>query len=239
MSEGYAAADVDFEAIYQGKSPMGQNVPWVIGRPQPSVVARADAGQFSGAVLDAGCGVGDNAIFLASRGYRVTAIDVSPTAIERASQRAQAEGVEVDFVVGDAIALDGFDGRFDTVLDSALYHGLGDDERRRYIAALHRATKPGAVLHLFCVSEGLPPLFPPSFGVREHDLRHTLSPKWTITSLEPGTWYTAVYPDMLRTALSGFPPAKNAPAVSADALQLDEDGRIRLPMWYVAAQRMD
>jgi hypothetical protein len=57
--------DVDFEQLYQGGTPMGRKMPWDIGAPQPAVVALADAGEFTGEVLDIGCGLGDNSAFLA------------------------------------------------------------------------------------------------------------------------------------------------------------------------------
>ncbi|VBA34820.1 hypothetical protein LAUMK13_00586 [Mycobacterium innocens] len=49
----------------------------------------------------------------------MTGIDGSPSAIERARRNAERAGVTVDFQVADATRLDGFEGRFDTVVDSA------------------------------------------------------------------------------------------------------------------------
>ena len=68
-------------------------------------------GGISGEVLDIGCGLGDNAIYLASRRYSVTGLDGSPAAIEQARQRAAAAGVTVTFDVADATNLTGYDGR--------------------------------------------------------------------------------------------------------------------------------
>ena len=57
----------------------------------------------------------------------------------------------VNFQVADATKLDGFDGRFDTVVDCAFYHTFSTDEalQKSYFRALHRATKPGAQLFMF------------------------------------------------------------------------------------------
>ena len=113
-------------------------------------------GGISGEVLDIGCGLGDNAIFLASRGHSVTGLDGSPAAIEqaRAPRREPGRCRSVTFDVADATNLTGYDGRFDTVVDSALYHCLDDDGRQAYAAGLYRATRPGARWHLYCFSDG-------------------------------------------------------------------------------------
>ena len=95
-------------------------------------------GAITGQVLDAGCGLGDNAIYLAQRGHQVTGFDSSPTGIEQARARAAAAGVQVRFEVADATELTGLDRLFDTVVDSALYHCL--DSRRT--ARLRRRPAP-------------------------------------------------------------------------------------------------
>ena len=87
---GINIEDVDFEQLYQGKSPLGPRMPWDIGAAQPAIVALEDAGEFTGEVADLGCGLGDNAIFLASRGHHVTGLDGAPSAIEEARARAAA-----------------------------------------------------------------------------------------------------------------------------------------------------
>jgi SAM-dependent methyltransferase len=75
-----------------------------------------------------------------------TGIDGSPAAIDRAKRNAQRAGATVDLRIADATRLDGFENRFDTVVDSAFYHVVLDDEeiQRQDLQALHRATKPGA-----------------------------------------------------------------------------------------------
>lgn len=54
-----------------------------------------------GTALDIACGEGRNAVWLAGRGFRVTAIDFSPVAIEKARQLATANHVTIDWMVGD------------------------------------------------------------------------------------------------------------------------------------------
>ena len=162
---------VDFEEFYRGgelvEGMPHAGVPWDIGAPQPVVVAWEAAGRFRGHVLDAGCGTGDNAVFLASRGFRVTAVDIAPTAIETARTR----GDGVDWIVGDSAA---FTGQFDTVLASALIHCVPPDQRPGLAAALRNAAVDGALLNLTSLAVEDSP-----FDVTETELR---------TALEEGGW---------------------------------------------------
>src|SRR6185312_17428874 len=93
-----------FDKLYRGEpavegAPAPTGVPWDIRAAQPRLMELEALGGITGEVLDIGCGLGDNAIFLASRGHSVTGLDGSPTAIERARDRAVAAGVSVTFSV--------------------------------------------------------------------------------------------------------------------------------------------
>lgn len=127
--------------------------PWDIGAPQPAVVGLADAGVLRGVVLDAGCGTGDNALYLAAHGPRVLGIDVAETAVSIARERAATRELDVEFIVGDALQLSRLGRLFDTVLDCALFHALDHDEREQYVAGLEAVTRPGAWLYLLCFSD--------------------------------------------------------------------------------------
>ena len=63
--------------------------PWDTGQPQPAVVRLAAEGGFAGAVLDAGCGTGENALYLASLGWPVLGVDVAETALAIAREKAR------------------------------------------------------------------------------------------------------------------------------------------------------
>src|SRR4051812_43013472 len=108
--------------------------PWDTGEPQPAVVRLASEGAFAGAVLDAGCGTGENALHIASLGVRVLGVDVAETAVSMAREKAARRAIEAHFAVADALHLDRLGEEFDTVLDCGLFHAFDGEERRDYVA---------------------------------------------------------------------------------------------------------
>src|ERR1700738_3927831 len=96
--------------------------PWDIGRPQPAIVRLASEGGFAGAVLDAGCGTGENALHVASLGLSVLGVDVAETALAMARAKAADRAIDAAFATADALRLERLDRTFDTVLDCGLFH---------------------------------------------------------------------------------------------------------------------
>jgi SAM-dependent methyltransferase len=209
-------------------------------------------GGFSGEVLDVGCGLGDNAIYLASRGHSVTGLDGSPAAIVEARRRAAAAGVTVNFDVADATVLSGYEGRFDTVVDSALYHCLDDEGQQAYIAALYRVTRPGARLHLSCFSDGnVNGVIAPMGHVPESNLRDTLTANgWRIDFLGPTTYLGNAIGfrsagDAFQKAMAEQMPPERLEQMKEVTTRFEriadllDDDRVYLPFTVVHAHRVD
>ena len=168
-----------WDDAYTGSVP----APWDIDRPQPVFVRLAEEGKLSGHVLDAGCGTGEQVLLAASDGAAdALGIDLSPAAIERARAKAVERGVKARFEVGDALNLGALGSRFDTLIDSGLFHVFSDEDRARYVASLATALKLGGHLYLMCFSDRQPGDFGPR-RVREDELRAALSDGWDVESI--------------------------------------------------------
>ncbi|WP_155370806.1 class I SAM-dependent methyltransferase [Catellatospora vulcania] len=165
-----------FDAAYAGTPP------WEIGRPQPALAAVAAAGGLRGRVLDVGCGTGEHAMMAAAAGFTATGIDASPTAIGLARAKAAARGLAATFVVDDVLRL-AEHGRWDTVLDSALFHTLSDADRVTYGQVVRTAVAVGGTYHLLCFSEREPGDWGPR-RVTQDEIRAVFGQGWTVERIE-------------------------------------------------------
>jgi ubiquinone/menaquinone biosynthesis C-methylase UbiE len=158
--------------------------PWDIGRPQPAIVRVAAEGGFAGAVLDAGCGTGENALHVASLGFSVLGVDVAETALAIARKKAADRGLAVEFVSADAFHLDRLGRKFETVLDCGLFHAFDSDERPPYVASLASVTEPGGTLYVLCFSNEGPETGP--HPVRQEELRAAFDSHtgWRVAAIE-------------------------------------------------------
>ncbi|WP_019928647.1 class I SAM-dependent methyltransferase [Nocardia sp. BMG111209] len=158
--------------------------PWDVGAPQPAVVRTAAAGGFTGSVLDAGCGSGDNTLHIAATGVPVLGVDVAETALALAREKAAARGLAAEFATADALHLDRLHRDFDTVLDCGLFHTFDATERPVYLASLASVIRPGGTLYLLCLSDIGPELGP--HPVTRAELTAAFSPAagWRIVALE-------------------------------------------------------
>ena len=159
--------------------------PWDVGRPQPAIVRLAGEGAFRGAVLDAGCGTGENALHVASLGLSVVGVDVAETALSIAREKAAARGIDADFVVADALHLERLGRTFETVLDCGLFHTFDSDERRDYAASLASVTSGRGGLYVLCFSDVGPDTGP--YPINQEELREAFkrSSGWRVASISP------------------------------------------------------
>jgi SAM-dependent methyltransferase len=173
-----------YDSAYQGNATPN----WDIGRPQRAFVALAEAGAIRGRVLDVGCGTGELSLFLARRGHEVLGVDLAPSAIEQATAKARWRRIPARFLVWDALRLDELDLTFDTVVDSAMFHVLGDAQRDRLVAVLETVLRPGGRYFVFCDAR---PDHRPVWdgGVSRREFRERFrSPDWAVEWIHETTF---------------------------------------------------
>ena len=218
---------MDWDDAYQNQGPFEGPPPWNIGEPQPELAALIGAGKVRSDVLDAGCGYAELSLALAADGYVVVGIDLTPTAVAAATKAAQDRGLtNARFVQDDITSFTGFDGRFNTIIDSTLFHSLPIEGRDGYLQSVHRAAAPGASFHILVFAKGA---FPPEaeFGphtVTEDELREAVSKHWEIDEIRPAFIHAnpMVFPD----APFEMPTFEN-----------DEKGRQKMPAYLLTAHK--
>ena len=200
-----------FDEAYRSRS-----APWVIGEPQPAIVELQRAGWIHSKVLDVGCGTGEHTILLTRLGYDVLGIDFAPNAVEQARANAAKKGVDARFEVADAMNL-GDEPRYQTIVDSALFHIFDDADRAQYVSSLHAAVLPGGLVHVLALSDA-----GRGFGpqVSETEIREAFGDGWVLDALD-----TTTYRGVVQEA-------------QADAIGLPVGTRVDEPAWLARARRV-
>ena len=123
---------------------------WDYSHGSQEIAACAALGIFprNGVILDVGCGSGSDAIFLATLGFHIKALDISSVALRLVKRKAAKARVKVETVQGNATRMPIESASIDFALDRGMFHNLGDDDSRAYAKELARVLKSGAGLLL-------------------------------------------------------------------------------------------
>jgi SAM-dependent methyltransferase len=222
-----APDDALFESAYRGQAPemgLGARPPWSIGEPQPEISALIDAGRFHGEILDAGCGEGAVSLSLAERGFTTVGLDQSPTAIAIARQEAVQRGLRnASFAVADISSFTGYDGRFGTIVDSALFHSMPIESRQGYQQSIVRAAAPGASYFVLAFDRATVPATRVN-PVTAEELREVVGAYWEIDEIRPARIHANV-PE-------NFPDFRD---FAGTDVRDEGDGRASVPAWLLSA----
>jgi SAM-dependent methyltransferase len=144
------------ERIYR-KTPLNE-IPWNIETPPDVLVDLVDSGKVKPCkTIDLGCGTGNYSIYLASVGFDVTGIDISPTAIKIAQENAKKKGIKCNFLVADVLGnLNEVKGTFDFAYDWELLHHIFPEQRRIYVKNVYKILNPRGKYLSVCFSEKEP-----------------------------------------------------------------------------------
>jgi SAM-dependent methyltransferase len=223
----------DFDATYRDEHPIGMSPVWSIGEPQPELAALIRDGRMHGDVLDVGCGEGAIDLELAALGHNTVGLDLSTTAVNLARAAAARAGLsdKAKFAVADISDFVGYDGRFNTIIDSTLFCSIPPELRSGYQRSIARAAAADASYFVLAANAAAIPDFLGSKGqglhaVTEDQLRDTVSDYWVVDDIAPAFMY-GLLPD-----LSALPPIL---AEHLQALEQDAKGRIKTPAWRLTA----
>lgn len=144
--------DRDWEEVYSRLTL--DEIPWHSEDPDREFVDLVEEGVVEPqVVLDVGCGAGTDAIYLASRGCAVTAIDISEEAIGIAKKRAREAGVEIEFIADDFMKADMEKGSFDFINDRGCFHHMNPDKRKDFAVKIHTILQKDGHYYLRCWSD--------------------------------------------------------------------------------------
>jgi 2-polyprenyl-3-methyl-5-hydroxy-6-metoxy-1,4-benzoquinol methylase len=140
----------NWEQLYRDKNV--ESMPWFNPQLDPDLdQALTQLNLHTGTALDLGTGPGTQAMALAERGFKVTATDISDTAVSKALSQAQAKELDIDFRQDD-ILNSNLDQEFDFVFDRGCFHVFHPQQRQDYVRVVARLIKPRGYLFLKCFS---------------------------------------------------------------------------------------
>lgn len=108
-------------------------------------------------VIELGCGTGNYVIYLSSKGFDATGVDISKTAIEIATNSASKKGINCNFISSDVLGdMTEVQDTFDFAYDWELLHHIFPQDREKYINNVHRLLNPEGMYLSVCFSEKSP-----------------------------------------------------------------------------------
>jgi cyclopropane fatty-acyl-phospholipid synthase-like methyltransferase len=163
----------------------GTILKWSAASANPEIVSLVYNGVIKekSKILEVGCGLGAESIFLAARGMNVTAMDLSEDAIEKCKKISEVYSLNINWMVHDLLGEELFDEEFDIITDQGCFHHMHEDEREIYANRIYKYLKPGGMIVLRAFSDKIPG-GPQPRRISSDDMIDTLNSKFKLEHLE-------------------------------------------------------
>jgi 2-polyprenyl-3-methyl-5-hydroxy-6-metoxy-1,4-benzoquinol methylase len=183
------------EKIYRSLSP--DEIPWNRNNPPDQLVNLVEQNKITPCrTVDFGCGTGNYALYFAGKGFNVTGIDISASAIEIAKETASRKGISCTFIAADVLGeMRDVQGTFDFAYDWELLHHIFPPERETYVRNVSRLLNPNGMYLSVCFSQQSPqfgsmekyrqtPLGTVLYFSSEEELKELFNPYFSIIELK-------------------------------------------------------
>ena len=220
-------SDMMFDSAYRGEAAemgLGNRPPWSIGEPQPEIAALIAAGSSTATCSTPAAARPRRPSRLPSRASRRLAWTSRATAIQLAREEAAKRGLtNATFEVADISSFTGYDGRFNTIVDSTLFHSMPVELRDGYQQSIVRAAAPGASYFVLVFDRSTMPMGPAN-PVTEQELRDVVSKYWVIDEVRPARIHANVAENF--TGFKEF---------AGEGIVDEGNGRMSIPAWLLSA----
>lgn len=182
-----------FDEVYRGIAP------WDVGKAQPALAELLDEFPPREPVLDVGCGTGDLAIEIATRGLQVVGVDLAIGAIEQAQAKLETESrtivEKIEFRVADALRPSQLGMSFGAVVDSGFFHVFDTEQRDVFVEELATTLRPGGSFYLLAFATEFPvPNTPLEVTEAELRARFTEEKGWRVLAMRPAEFQSTFAP---------------------------------------------
>ena len=132
-----------------------KRIPIFVNAPDENLVTYVDKEIIKGGrVLELGCGPGRNAIYLAEKGFKVDAVDVSKVSLDWAKERADEKNLSINFLHQNIFDFTVEPGKYDFIYDSGCFHHIAPHRRMSYIKIIEDSLKEGGYFGITCFLQG-------------------------------------------------------------------------------------
>ena len=144
------------EKIYSSIPP--EQIPWNIETPPDILSHLVETEKIKPCkVIDLGCGAGNYVIYLSTKGFDPTGIDISASAIDIAKKSAAEKGIKCNFITADVLGdMTEINELFDLAYDWEVLHHIFPEDREKYINNVYALLKPHGQYLSVCFSEDSP-----------------------------------------------------------------------------------